>query len=251
MIIDAHTHLYTNVTREDAAYSLLKTVNKVGSDALIAIMDMAKIDKAIVFPPGISSHANPICSEHVKKYPKRLIGFATVNPIREENVIKCIREAHNLGLKGLKIHPQLQGITLSEGIQNRFEELLNEVAKLRMPVILHSGTPPDTQCLQYDVLAEMFPDVNFIYGHMGLGYLWNDAILSAKKRDNVYLETSGIQFPEAIRLAINLLGSEKVIFGSDLPYLHPDVELHKIMLLGLKEEELEKILSKNILTLLP
>jgi predicted TIM-barrel fold metal-dependent hydrolase len=251
LIVDAHTHLYPQVTEEDAAYSLLESTGAMGGDAVVRILDRFGINKAVVFPPGLSSTANSAAAEAMKRYPDRLIGFGTVHPLWEPEPAGLVEEAFRLGLRGLKIHPWLQGITLSEGIQSRFEEMLNKAAKLGMPVIFHSGTPPDTQCLQYSVLADMFPDVNLIYGHMGLGYFWRDAIRSAKIYDNVYLETSGIQYPEAIRQALNTAGADKLIFGSDLPYLHPAVEMKKISLLKLSESTIEKIMSSNIMRLLP
>lgn len=249
--MDAHTHLYPHVTEEDAAYALLKSTGTTGGEAIVWILDRFKIDKAVLFPPGLTSSANSAVADAVKRHPDRLIGFGTVHPLWEPEPSKRLDEAFSLGIRGLKIHPWLQGITLSEGIQRRFEELFNRAAKLRMPVIFHSGTPPDTQCLQYTVLAEMFPDVNLIYGHMGLGYFWRDAIRSAKTHDNVYLETSGIQYPQAIREALDSVGAGKVIFGSDLPYLHPAVEMKKISLLRLPQDELEKVMASNILSLIP
>ena len=251
LIVDAHTHLYPNVTEEDAAYNLLKSTGTTGGEAIVRLLDRFKIDKAVLFPPGLTSAANSALADAVKRYPDRLIGFGTVHPLWEPEPSKRLDETFILGIRGLKIHPWMQGITLSEGIQRRFEELFNQAAKLRMPVIFHSGTPPDTQCLQYTVLAEMFPDLNLIYGHMGLGYLWRDAIRSAKTHDNVYLETSGIQYPQAIREALDTVGADKVIFGSDLPYLHPAVEMKKISILRLPQDELEKVMASNILSLIP
>jgi predicted TIM-barrel fold metal-dependent hydrolase len=250
LIVDAHTHLYPDVTEDDAAYTLLKSTGTTGGEAVIRLLDRFGIDKAVLFPPGLTSAANIALAEVVKKYPDRVIGFGTVHPLWEPEPARRVNEAYALGLRGLKIHPWLQGITLSEGTQRRFEELLNQAAKLAMPVIFHSGTPPDTQCLQYSVLADMFPDVNLIYGHMGLGYLWRDAISSAKAYENVYLETSGIQYPRAIRQALDTCGAAKVIYGSDLPYLHPAVEMKKISILGLQQNELEKVMGLNILSLI-
>jgi predicted TIM-barrel fold metal-dependent hydrolase len=147
LIVDAHTHLYPSVTAEDAGYTLLKSTGTTGGEAIIRLLDRFGIDKAVLFPPGLTSSANSALAEVMKRYPDRLIGFGTVHPLWEPEPARLLDEAFALGIRGLKIHPWLQGITLSEGIQPRFEELLNRAAKLGMPVIFHSGTPPDTQCL--------------------------------------------------------------------------------------------------------
>jgi len=51
---------------------------------------------------------------------------------------------------------------------------------------------------------------------------------------------------EAIRRA----GARKVLFGSDGPWLHPGLELHKIRLLGLPPRQEALVLGGNIARLL-
>ena len=51
---------------------------------------------------------------------------------------------------------------------------------------------------------------------------------------------------EAVRRA----GARKVIFGSDGPWLHPGVELHKIRALGLAPRDERLVLSGNLLRLM-
>jgi predicted TIM-barrel fold metal-dependent hydrolase len=97
----------------------------------------------------------------------------------------------------------------------------------------------------YSVLADMFPDVNLIYGHMGLGYFWRDAIRSAKVYDNVYLETSGNTYP-FVDYAVKALGASKIILGSDFPHEHPLVSVKIVQLLELSNADRDLILGQNI-----
>jgi len=67
---------------------------------------------------------------------------------------------------------------------------------------------------------------------------------------NVYADTAGVRRFDYIVQAIKRAGARKLIFGSDGPWLHPEVELHKIRVIGLAPEEEALILGGNIRRLL-
>jgi predicted TIM-barrel fold metal-dependent hydrolase len=67
---------------------------------------------------------------------------------------------------------------------------------------------------------------------------------------NVYADTAGVRRFDYIVQAIRRAGARKLIFGSDGPWLHPEVELHKIRVIGLAPEEEALILGGNIRRLL-
>ena len=77
------------------------------------------------------------------------------------------------------------------------------------------------------------------------------AIDLARRYPNVYLETSSVVFIEYLELAARELPPEKLIFGSDGPLVDSRVELYKIRLLKLSGDDEAKVLSGNILRLLP
>ena len=85
---------------------------------------------------------------------------------------------------------------------------------------------------------------------MGLGKLWYDAIRAAKKADNIYLDTAGQRYIPVIRLAVKEIGSTKILFGSDMPFLSPEIELEKIFQCRFPQNILEDILYKNALLLI-
>ena len=73
----------------------------------------------------------------------------------------------------------------------------------------------------------------------------------ARRYPNVYLETSSVVFTEYLERAAKELPPEKLIFGSDGPLVDSRVELYKIRLLKLPRDHEAKVLSGNILRLLP
>ena len=97
-----------------------------------------------------------------------------------------------------------------------------------------------------DTLLE-FPTVKVILGHMGhcnVVYI-NGAIDVAERNANVYLETSGMPMPTKIREAVERVGPDRVLFGSDIPFHHPKIEIDRVHLSGLSPELVERVLSTN------
>jgi hypothetical protein len=96
--------------------------------------------------------------------------------------------------------------------------------------------------------------VNFIIPHFGsFGDDWrvNQQVVDQLVRyPNVYADTSGVRRFDYIVQAVKRAGAQKILFGSDGPWLHPGLELHKIQLLGLPSDQEGLILGGNALQLL-
>ncbi len=132
----------------------------------------------------------------------------------------------------------------------RCKKFLNIISDLNLPVVLEE---------EYEYTLRFInenPNINVIIPHMGHlngGYERMDIFFD---KPNVYFDT-GTATPEAIRHVLSNVGSERVIFGSDvsgtsLPfYNYTKVELEKILKLGLDEHSLTLILSENIEKLIP
>ena len=67
---------------------------------------------------------------------------------------------------------------------------------------------------------------------------------------NIYTDTSGIRRFDLLCEAVRRAGAHKVLFGSDGPWLHPGLELHKIRLLGLSREDEALVTGQNFLRLI-
>ena len=92
-----------------------------------------------------------------------------------------------------------------------------------------------------------FPDVPVVMAHMGHGnavYI-NAAIDIAERRPNVYLETSGMPMHTKIAEAVERVGTERVMYGSDAPFHHPAVEILRVQVSGLNAGELEDVLHRS------
>lgn len=239
MIIDVHVHYYK------------RWCDMPGIEVtdLIAKMDKSGIDISIINSLSALTGKDPSLGNKevyyaISSYPYRFVGMASVNPYHglcaEEELKKCLS---NYKFKGLKLHPWIQGYPAHSKIVHNLISICKEY---HVPVLFHSGTPPYAQVMQIAYLARIYPDVAFILGHMGLTYQWEDAIEVAFKYHNVFLETSGITYPFAIKEAIKKLGSGKILFGTDSPFLESaELEIVKIKNLKLSSRQWEMVMYKN------
>jgi predicted TIM-barrel fold metal-dependent hydrolase len=234
MIIDAHNHV-GGPDRGDG--------KKQSPEEIVVEMDRLGIDKAVIFPfseinPGISfSTANNRTMEAVDKYPDRLIGLARLDPNFGKNAVEELKRDIEIGLVGLKLHPSSQKFSLRS---EHLKEIVREASSLDIPIIFDSGkkeSPPE----QFGELAELFPNAKIIMAHM-LG----DFLQIALDHQNIYLQTTDMPRKEIIQEAVEELGAERIIMGSDSPYISMEVELEKIKLLNISENEKKLIMGENM-----
>ena len=105
-----------------------------------------------------------------------------------------------------------------------------------------------------ELLAEEYPDLNFIIPHLGsFSDDWKAQLALIDhlvRHPNVYADTSGVRRFDLLEQAVRRAGANKILFGSDGPWLHPAVELAKIKALRLSAREEQLILGGNFLRLI-
>jgi predicted TIM-barrel fold metal-dependent hydrolase len=221
-VIDAHCHAGKgfNYGKDSKAFPAWTTFND--PERLLRTAAEVGIDQSIIFPIANTTYekANEEIAGFVRKYAGKFIGFAKHDPKTEDGKIKALltREVRELGLKGLKLHAVPSA------------EILDTVAALRVPIIMHPPRVGD--CLE---VVRAHPAINFILAHLGsFGSRESKehvlAIDAAKVLPNLYLESSAVVFVDYLEQAAKEL-PEKLIFGSDGPLVDPRVELYKIRLL--------------------
>jgi predicted TIM-barrel fold metal-dependent hydrolase len=205
----------------------------------------AGIHKTIVFAPFHSdySQANAEVARIVSRHGDKLIGFAFVHANRDAGrihnmVYRAVSEWH---FRGIKLHGH-------DAMPTR--EVCEVARAFRLPVLADVVG----QAFVVDMLAPQYPDVNFIIPHLGsFADDWRahqQLIDQLVRYPNVYTDTSGVRRFDYIVETVKRAGVRKVLFGSDGPWLHPGVELHKIRVLGLAPDQQALILGGNALRLI-
>jgi predicted TIM-barrel fold metal-dependent hydrolase len=205
----------------------------------------AGIGKTIVFPAFHSdySRANRELARIVARHPGRLIGFAFVHPKRDAGRVReMVQHAvERYGFRGIKVHG-------FDAMPTR--EVCDAAREFRLPVLVDVGGKTHVA----EMFASQYPDVNFIIPHLGsfVGD-WKahqQVIDQLIRHPNLYADTSSVRHFDYIVQAVKRAGPRKILFGSDGPWAHPGVELHKIRLLGLPPGPRALILGGNIMRLL-
>ena len=73
----------------------------------------------------------------------------------------------------------------------------------------------------------------------------NAAIDIAARNENVWLETSGMPMHTKIKAAIDRVGEDRVLYGSDAPFHDPGAEIRKVEVSGCDEREVQRVLDSN------
>ena len=242
MIVDVHTHIgYTKYVGD-----------ALNAERVLRVMDECGIDKAVLIPALSAGRPLPPekVAEECRKAPDRLVGFTAVNP-KENGAVDRLEEAVvKYGAKGVKIHPTFQALPADD--ETWVYPLVEKAQELKIPVMFHSGEGPYALPWQIGLVAMDFPEVTIIMAHMGLNSVsyTDGAIKMAKKAKNLILETAGVQYDNPITKAVNTIGGDRVIFGSDIPINNPIHEIKKIQVAKISDEDKRKILGENIARIL-
>jgi uncharacterized protein len=217
--------------------------------ALISSMDRTGTDTAVTFAPrwlGGAFHdpdytqANAAVFDAVKASPKRLIGFARINPNYGREAVtlteKCFGE---YGFRGLMLDPEWENF---DPLDRELAYPIYEIARgHKAPIIFHTWYSPSQPALYWEI-AEDFPDLPIVISHLG-GRLIADAVAIAQRAKNVYLETSdnmyGVSGPS------RAIGVERVLYGSNTPFSSPETEMFKVTSSDLSASEKDLVLGGN------
>jgi predicted TIM-barrel fold metal-dependent hydrolase len=239
MIIDAHCH----AGRGDRLTAPWNTTAPLG--AYLRRARAAGIDRTVVVPAFHSDYerANAELAGIVARSGGRLIGFAMVHPTRDAGEIqgRVARAVREWGFRGIKVHGH-------DAFPTR--EVCDAARAFQVPVLV--DVVGRTEVI--DMLAPEYPDVAFIVPHLGTfaddWKVYQRVIDQLVRHPNVFADTSGVRKFDYLVQAVRRAGAGKLIFGSDGPWLHPGVELHKIKLLGLPDVQQRAVLGGNIVRLL-
>jgi uncharacterized protein len=204
----------------------------------------AGIHKTVLFAAMHSDYAaaNLQVAKLVNRYPDRFYGFAFVHAARDAGrIFSMIKKAvDEYNFCGIKVHRRDARIS---------REICETARKFSLPVL-------------YDVLGETsnvelfaaeYRDVNFIIPHLGsFADDWHAQLTfidQLVRHPNVYTDTSGVKRFDLLEMAYERAGAKKILFGTDGPWMHPAVELQKIVALKATDKEEQAMLSGNFLKL--
>jgi predicted TIM-barrel fold metal-dependent hydrolase len=228
-----------------------------GAD-LVRRMDQCGIQKAVAIhfvsllrTPDDFVQANAYVAEQVGDHPDRLVGAVVVNPLFGELALKEIEGYHKLNFRAVKLHPIFHGHYHVNG--GAVDEVAALAGQLGLPIVIHSDFGSSV-CSPYEIvaLARRVPGTTFVLLHLGLQpEMCKLTPGIVKDTLNVILDTSQTpDFPrDVFALPVQVVGAERVLFGSDGPECDASLNLMKLDIAikqyGLGMDEAAKVLSGN------
>jgi len=214
-------------------------------DRLLAVMDGCRIERAVACAGGaidldllsrqliegghIEDDANNDATlAGCKQSGGRLLPFFLSNPHRDAHHYRS-RAAE---FRGLELQPAVHGVPLCD---ERVVALVAVAAEFGQPVYVVCTTWPGCGVADLVELARRFPSVTFVLGHSGVGSIDLYGVSLIAQQRNIHFETSG-GYMCVVKAALDRLGADRVLFGSEYPSQHPSIELAKYRALDLSPE---------------
>jgi hypothetical protein len=213
---------------------------------------------------GLPPVTNDFVAGCVVAHPDAFVGFASVDPLSgPAAVTELERAVRELGLRGLKLHPTAQGFLPSD---RAMYPLYETAAALGIPMTVHTGTTglgagmpgggnlklEVSRPIHLDAVAADFPNLQIVMAHPA--WPWQDEQLAvALHKPNTWIDLSGWSprrfAPDLVR---NIQGAlqDRVLFGTDYPFLTHEQWFGAWATLGVPDEISEKVLLTNAQRLL-
>lgn len=254
-IIDVHAHIYPDKISQRAVESVrefygIYEMHSAEGTATSLLTTQERVDithflvhSVAVKPKNVAS-INEFISGACAANPQ-LIGFMAMHQDCEDPEAE-INRGLELGLHGIKIHPDTQRVNADD------PRLMNvyEIAQAKkVPIILHAGdyrygfSRPE----RIVNVLRAFPDLVVNAAHFG-GWSIFDIGYDVLAKENCYIDTSSSFELVGVRHGrelINLFGIDRVMFGSDFPMWDPAKELNMLRSMGYSQDEFEKLTWRN------
>ena len=254
-IIDSHCHIYPDKLAEKAAKGISEFYYGMPMDGdgsvgrLLNVGTAAGVDKFVVCSvataPGQVTGINNFIAEAVRASQGAFIGLGTLHPDGADPE-GDIRRIKALGLKGVKLHADIQRIAIDDPRCFKLYELLQG----DLPVLLHTGDGRYGYSNPGNLIPvlDTFKKLTVIGAHYGGWSVWEEAAHRLSRYENLYVDTSSTFGCKGLEFIKNLLpkyDAGRVLFGSDYPMWNPVSELNALFALNLPDAVYRKILSEN------
>lgn len=237
-VIDTHTHFgpgtgiyFPKVTAEQ----MIDSMDRCGVKLIISAPHMALVD---------TDRGNMQTAELVTKYPDRFKGYWGVNPNYPDRIERDLTRYEKFsGFVGFKFLSDYHKVAITD---RRYAPVLEYAHERGLPILMHTwGHSRFDGPALVEQVAKRYPDVKILMGHSGHGQ-WDKAIQVARDHTNVYLElTAAYSVRGAIEAMVEGAGSEKITFGTDLPWFDPHYGIGCVLFARITDQDRHNILRIN------
>ena len=263
MIIDFHTHIFPEKIAGKTIESLetlsgIKASTNGTLEGLLASMERTGVDMSVIMPvatkPSQMESINAYAKEICDMYPGKLISFGGIHPDCE-NYKSELNHINELGLKGIKIHPDYQRVMIDDV---RFMNIIEYASELGLVILTHAGIdiglPEPVHCppqKMRKVIDKIKPE-KMIVAHYGGWKQWQE-VYEYLAGENVDLDTAFTFDYIEKEMFLKILqkhGEDKILFATDSPWSHATRDIQAVNNMPLADSIKQKIFSENAKKLL-
>lgn len=260
MIVDFHTHMFPDKIAK-RTIAVLSEVCKTEpyTDGTYEGLKKETLEAGVDLSVALPIVTKPSQFESVNRFAalyqeRPVISFGSIHPDCEDYKEK-LKQIKKTGLKGIKLHPDYQGVYFHD---IRYKRIISYASELDFIISVHAGVdskcPEDVHCtpkMSAEVIRETEPP-RLVLAHMGGNRQW-DEVEEHLVGKPVYFDTGVVlgKIPEEQFLRIlRAHGSDKILFATDSPWSGQREFLKMIGKMPLTDAEREKILGGNACKLL-
>lgn len=259
MLIDVHAHFYTELSnRTDwriVNQARLDAGRRIGVTAHVAsILGTWGARSPTYFPsPDDVEHANDHMVEFADEH-EELFGYCVVNPNYTDHALSEIERRVSQGMVGVKLAAS----------RRADDELLDPIAEkageLGVPILHHLWQnrgrdwpgQEASDATELVMLTSRFPQTRFILAHLGGGGDWAHTLRAVRNEPNIWVDLSGSGVdPDMLIQAVDVLGPDRLLWGSDLTMDTAWAKLRYLERMGLAADELDAIYFGNACRIFP
>lgn len=262
-VIDAHVHLFPDPMFE-AIWRWFERHGwpiryKLTTPRVIEFLLSRGVERVVALhyahKPGMARALNAYMADVCRSEP-RVVGLATVMP-GEEGAAAILEEAFDAGLRGVKLHCHVQGLSADSDVMHEVYEVC---ARRGKPVVIHAGRQPASSHYKLDTFEicaasrveralQDHPSLRLCVPHFGADE-YDDYERLIRRYDNLWLDTTMMvadYFPLPSPLGVLRARPDRVMYGTDFPNLPYawDREIKKLTSAGMREEDLALVLGAN------
>jgi hypothetical protein len=277
MILDCHTHIFPPemirdrdaLCGKDRGFAEIYENAKakmVGVEDLLSSMDDSGVDRSVIC--GFSWSRSDLCSHHNQylfesagRYPKRLMVFISFSSADPKMSLLELEKGLKAGAKGVGEIAFYQGEMAPQDMETMRWALTVMEAK-KIPLLLHTNetighTYPgkgETPLSRFYELILAYPRLRMILAHWGGGLPFYELMPDIRRTmTQVYYDTAASPFlysPKIYSIASEIVGSDRILFGSDYPLISPKRYFEELGESVLSKDDTKRILGLNLMKLL-
>lgn len=262
MVIDFHTHLFPGKIAGKATQSLAHRAGGTTPfcDATVESMTSFMKEQGVQKSVVLNIATNPAQQKNVNDFAISLLNnesfipFGSVHP-DSENYSDELERLKEAGIKGIKLHPDYQNFFVDD---DRMLPVYEKIASLGLITVFHAGVDigyaNTIHCTPERLLRvlDSFGNAPVVAAHWG-GYMMYDEVMENLCGTKIYLDTAfsyAKMPPDYARNIVKAHSSDRILFGTDMPWSCPVDEIRFINSLDLDSLTVEKILCNNAKRLL-